>query len=364
MVCTNGEQYTPLHLAATHGHIEAVKILLERGADQSKEDHNGKTPMQLATKITDKKKRDQLLQILLRLTPKDIKDKQEEKGGIFDSITSEGKLHCAAMEGDIDKVKVLLKQGGHKVNAVNKEGRTALQVAIINGHQQVAEYLVQFDNTDGSAVQERLNTTLSLAKENAMYPVAGAILEKRFTAAICNKKSPKAYSILKERFQLATAAGDINLADEITCQRLSLCYSTAAEVKLLQDLSVWNKLKTLSEQEEEPRHNRATLLLKELQREDLDIQCKQALLSSQVKKYDHNNTHYPYKSCPRKLTQPMGGMQKYTGLFTGATYCPNKQESYHLLVNEFKSTLDQVAEKKEKISIHLREQRHSSALGI
>lgn len=41
--------YTPLHLAASSGHEECVRILLEHGADITIEDDFGKTPKKIAS---------------------------------------------------------------------------------------------------------------------------------------------------------------------------------------------------------------------------------------------------------------------------------------------------------------------------
>ncbi len=47
-VFTNSSGYTPLHLAASSGHVECVKVLLTYGADISLTDKRGKTPLRTA----------------------------------------------------------------------------------------------------------------------------------------------------------------------------------------------------------------------------------------------------------------------------------------------------------------------------
>ena len=39
---------TPLHLAAEHGHMEVIRILLEHKADKDKSSPHGLTPLRLA----------------------------------------------------------------------------------------------------------------------------------------------------------------------------------------------------------------------------------------------------------------------------------------------------------------------------
>jgi ankyrin repeat protein len=41
---------TPLHLAATHGHLEVCRLILENTSDCSPENNFGKTPLEFAHK--------------------------------------------------------------------------------------------------------------------------------------------------------------------------------------------------------------------------------------------------------------------------------------------------------------------------
>ncbi|MEK6832593.1 MAG: ankyrin repeat domain-containing protein [Nanoarchaeota archaeon] len=49
--------YTPLHIAASHGHKDAVAMLLLAGANVNIKTYNGETPLDLAVKLNQKNKR-------------------------------------------------------------------------------------------------------------------------------------------------------------------------------------------------------------------------------------------------------------------------------------------------------------------
>jgi ankyrin repeat protein len=45
---TNADDYTPLHISAAKGNLEATKVLVERGADLNKANKYGNTPLIVA----------------------------------------------------------------------------------------------------------------------------------------------------------------------------------------------------------------------------------------------------------------------------------------------------------------------------
>jgi len=86
---------TPLHHAATIGHVEIARFLLERGANVNAKDKDGRTP-----------------------------------------------LHHAATIGHVEIARFLLERGAN-VNAKGKNGNTPLHYAVRNGHVEVVNLLLE-----------------------------------------------------------------------------------------------------------------------------------------------------------------------------------------------------------------------------
>ena len=58
--------FTPLHWAASKGHLEVVQLLLRHGADKELKDCNGKKPVDLVCDSTSDKQHEAAITALLR----------------------------------------------------------------------------------------------------------------------------------------------------------------------------------------------------------------------------------------------------------------------------------------------------------
>jgi len=122
------EGLAPLALAAFFGHAEAVKVLLEYGADV-----NLKPPSRFANTAVDAAvsgDHADVVRILLA-------------AGANPNVRSEANyttLHKAAVHGNLDVVRMLL-DGGAEVNAVRDGGHTPLDDAREKGHTAVEDLL-------------------------------------------------------------------------------------------------------------------------------------------------------------------------------------------------------------------------------
>ncbi|KAK9811376.1 hypothetical protein WJX72_002779 [[Myrmecia] bisecta] len=129
-------QRTPLHLAASNGHLHIVQFLCAQpGIKLNPLDGNGNTP------LMDAIRHNQLaLQVALLAA-----------GGHLGDVNVADKMCQAAAENDIDTLKVL-HQNGVDVNAADFDQRTALHVAASRGRAEVAFYLLSLPGIDVNAL--------------------------------------------------------------------------------------------------------------------------------------------------------------------------------------------------------------------
>lgn len=130
----NGDGLLPLGIAAHCGRAEAVRTLLDRGADINAMSRSATSfiPSNTALHAAIAGSRDRdVIQLLL------------ERGAnpaLFDS-NGHTCLHVAAMHDDGIEVIRLLLEHGADVNALVEGGDTALSLALAQGHQHAAEFL-------------------------------------------------------------------------------------------------------------------------------------------------------------------------------------------------------------------------------
>ncbi|KAI1284962.1 E3 ubiquitin-protein ligase MIB1 [Halotydeus destructor] len=149
----NKRRQTPLHIAVNKGHVGVVKALLELGCHPSLQDSEGDTPLHDAIS----KKRDDILSLLL-----------DHNADI--SVTNNtgfNALHSAALRGNPSAMKILLSKLSRAwiVDEKKDDGYTALHLAALNNHLEVAELLVQCGKANLDLQNVNLQTPLHLAVE-------------------------------------------------------------------------------------------------------------------------------------------------------------------------------------------------------
>lgn len=120
--------WTPLHLAAHFGQVEAARILLDSGADLAarSQNRNGNTPLHAALAG----RQTEAARLLI------------ERGADVTAADAQGwtPLHLAAHSGDLPIVEMLLERGAD-ANATNRDGRTPVEMAEEKGQEAVLQVL-------------------------------------------------------------------------------------------------------------------------------------------------------------------------------------------------------------------------------
>ena len=125
---SNDEQSTSLHTALKNRNIDAIKNLLDRGADVNERDERLQTPLF----ITSKFREITIARMLINYgADVDCRD-----------IIGWTALHVAAVSGYIDIVRLLLDNGAD-VSATQRNYQTPLHLASINGHLSVVLLLLE-----------------------------------------------------------------------------------------------------------------------------------------------------------------------------------------------------------------------------
>lgn len=120
--------WTPLHLAAHFGSLDALRVLLSQGASHQAVSHNsnGNQPLQAAAAGRQREAVALLLDV----------------GADVDAPSEGGftALHSAAASGDVDLTRMLLEAGA-TANARTEGGKTPMELAIEADHAEIVDML-------------------------------------------------------------------------------------------------------------------------------------------------------------------------------------------------------------------------------
>ncbi|XP_064626233.1 E3 ubiquitin-protein ligase MIB1-like [Lineus longissimus] len=169
----NKRRQTPLHIGVNKGHVSVVKTLLERGGHPSLQDSEGDTPLHDAIS----KKRDDMLALML------------EHGADITITNNNGfnALHHAALRGNPSAMRILLSKLPRPwiVDEKKDDGYTALHLAALNNHIEVAELLVHHGKANLDIQNVNLQTALHLAVERQHTQIVRLLVREN-----CNLNIP------------------------------------------------------------------------------------------------------------------------------------------------------------------------------
>ncbi|XP_014677222.1 PREDICTED: E3 ubiquitin-protein ligase MIB1-like isoform X2 [Priapulus caudatus] len=169
----NKRRQTALHIAVNKGHASVCKTLMELGCHPSLQDSEGDTPLHDAIS----KKRDDMVAILL------------DHGADVAIANNNGfnALHHAALRGNPGAMRILLSKLPRPwvVDEKKDDGYTALHLAALNNHLEVAELLVQQGKANLDLQNCNLQTPLHLAVERQHTQIVRLLVREK-----CNLNIP------------------------------------------------------------------------------------------------------------------------------------------------------------------------------
>nr|XP_020471416.1 ankyrin repeat domain-containing protein 27 isoform X2 [Monopterus albus] len=124
----NTDGFTPLHVAALHGHLALATLLIRHGANVNARTNQSATPLHLASQNSHV----QMVRFLLECNAK--LNKKDHYGNT--------PLMHACLRGNLETATTLL-QSNALMNIANLQGNTALHEAVRGGHQAVVELLLK-----------------------------------------------------------------------------------------------------------------------------------------------------------------------------------------------------------------------------
>ncbi|KAI3682737.1 hypothetical protein L1987_82937 [Smallanthus sonchifolius] len=152
---------TPLHVGGTHGNVDVLRFLIALGCDPDVSDYNGWTALHCAANNGHIEAVEFLLsscnyvKYAVNKEGRTAFNLAVENGhtGLYDMLHLGDVLHRAATKGDVDVMRKCLAEGA-KVNGKDQNGWTALHKAAFKGHVEGVKVLLNHgglvDLTDGS----------------------------------------------------------------------------------------------------------------------------------------------------------------------------------------------------------------------
>lgn len=158
--------HSALSLSSKHGHYDIAKYLIENNANINHRTYNGTTPLIYASLYGYKK----IVKLLL------------DNGALVSNENDDkmSALICAAMYGRNEIVSMLLDVSASNIDAMDKDGKTALMYAAENGHLDVVNLLINHGaniGVESGTIFDKF-TAQSLARRKGYKEIADLLKSK------------------------------------------------------------------------------------------------------------------------------------------------------------------------------------------
>jgi len=135
--------FTALLMASCNGYKDIVELLLNYDADPSIPVNDGRTPLHYAAH----NKNPEIVKLILDARQKPAADLWDDDPLFMVNKSKCSALHESTIMGDFESTKLLVEAGAD-INLTSRDGSTPLTSAIMRGHIDIIKYLLEQPNID------------------------------------------------------------------------------------------------------------------------------------------------------------------------------------------------------------------------